>query len=105
MADTGSLGVRAALGKALESEHADLLRQGVAPVLREVIEMEVARLAGGDRYERAEDRQAYRNGYRPRRLASCRPTRRRARARGRCRRRCRPPRSRCAGRSRPAPWW
>jgi transposase-like protein len=68
MADTGSLGVRAELGKVLESEHADLLREGVALVLREVMEMEVARLAGGERYERSEDRQAYRNGYRPRRL-------------------------------------
>ncbi|MGE0029243.1 MAG: transposase [Thermoleophilia bacterium] len=52
-----------------ESEHADLLREGVALVLREVMEMEVARLAGGERcYERAEDRQAYRDGYRPWRL-------------------------------------
>jgi putative transposase len=68
MADTGSLGVRAELGKVLESEHADLLREGVALVLREVMEMEVARLAGGERYERTGERQAYRNGYRPRRL-------------------------------------
>jgi putative transposase len=68
MADTESLGVRAELGKVLESEHADLLREGVALVLREVMEMEVARLAGGDRYERCEERQAYRNGYRTRRL-------------------------------------
>ena len=34
MADSGSLGVRAELGKVLESEHADLLREGVALVLR-----------------------------------------------------------------------
>ena len=68
MADPGSLGVRAELGKVLESEHAELLREGVALVLREVMEMEVARLAGAERYERAEDRAAYRNGYRSRRL-------------------------------------
>jgi Transposase, Mutator family len=68
MADSGSLGVRAELGKVLESEHADLLREGVALVLREVMEMEVARLAGAERYERSGERAAYRNGYRPREL-------------------------------------
>jgi Transposase, Mutator family/Acyl-CoA dehydrogenase, C-terminal domain len=68
MADTGSLGVRAELSKVLESEHADLLREGVALILAEVMEMEVARLAGGERYERTDERAAYRNGYRPRRL-------------------------------------
>lgn len=59
MADTGSLGVRAELDKVLSSEHADLLREGVALILREVMEMEVAQLAGGERYERAGERQAY----------------------------------------------
>jgi putative transposase len=68
MADTGSLGARAELGKVLADEHADLLREGVALVLREVMELEVARLAGGERYERTDERAAYRNGYRPRRL-------------------------------------
>jgi transposase-like protein len=68
MADTGSLGVRAELGKVLQSEHADLLREGVALILAEVMELEVARLAGGEHYERSEQRAAYRNGYRPRRL-------------------------------------
>jgi putative transposase len=68
MADPASLGARAELGKVLADEHADLLREGVALVLREVMEMEVARLAGGERYERTDERSAYRNGYRPRRL-------------------------------------
>ena len=68
MTDTRSLGVRAELGKVLTDEHADILRDGVALVLREVMEMEVARLAGGDRYERTEDRASYRNGYRSRRF-------------------------------------
>jgi transposase-like protein len=63
MADSGSLGVRAELGKVLESEHADLLREGVALVPREVMEMEVARLAGADRYERSGERAAYRCSY------------------------------------------
>jgi hypothetical protein len=39
MADTGSLGTRADLGKVLANEHADLLREGVALVLREVMEI------------------------------------------------------------------
>jgi putative transposase len=68
MADSGSLGARAELGKVLADEHADLLREGVALILAEVMEMEVARLAGGERYERTDERAAYRNGYRPRRL-------------------------------------
>ena len=68
MADATSLGVRAELSKVLSDEHADLLREGVALVLAEVMELEVARLAGAERYERAEDRAAYRNGYRPRRF-------------------------------------
>jgi len=70
MADSGSVGVRAELGKVLESEHADLLREGVALVLREVMEMEVARLAGAERYERSGERAAYRNGCRPRELGT-----------------------------------
>lgn len=68
MADTGSLGVRAELDKVLQSEHADLLREGVALILREAMELEVARLAGADRYERSDERASYRNGYRSRRL-------------------------------------
>jgi putative transposase len=68
MTDPLSLDVRAELGKVLTDEHADILREGVALVLREVMEMEVARLAGGDRYERTEDRASYRNGYRSRRF-------------------------------------
>jgi hypothetical protein len=68
MADTGSLGVRAELSKVLSDEHADLLREGVALVLREVMELEVGRLAGAERYERSDERASYRNGYRPRRF-------------------------------------
>ena len=68
MADPGSLGVRAELSKVLESEHADLLREGVALILAEVMELEVERLAGAERYERTEERASYRNGYRPRRF-------------------------------------
>jgi putative transposase len=68
MADAGMLALRDALGKILESEHADLLREGVALVLHEVMAAEVAEQAGAERYERSEERVAYRNGYRPRGL-------------------------------------
>jgi putative transposase len=68
MADAGMVALRDALGKILESEHGDLLREGVALVLREVMEAEVAEQAGAERYERSEDRVAYRNGYRQRGL-------------------------------------
>lgn len=56
MTDPLSLGARAELGKVLTDEHADILREGVAMILREVMEMEVARLAGGERYERTDER-------------------------------------------------
>jgi hypothetical protein len=45
MADEGMVALREALGKIMESEHADLLREGVALVVREVMELEV--LAAG----------------------------------------------------------
>jgi putative transposase len=57
--------LRDALGKILASEHADVLREGVALVLREVMELEAAQAAGAERYERSSDRQTYRNGCRP----------------------------------------
>jgi len=45
--------LRDALGKLLESEHADLLRESVALVVREVMELEAAEHAGAERYERS----------------------------------------------------
>jgi hypothetical protein len=42
----------------LAQEHAELLREGVALMLREVMEMDVARLAGAERYERSGERAA-----------------------------------------------
>jgi hypothetical protein len=68
MADSGMVALREALGKILETEHADLLREGVALLYRELMEAEVAEQAGAERYERSEERLAYRNGYRPRSL-------------------------------------
>jgi transposase-like protein len=66
MADAESMSVREAAGKMLQQEHADVLREAVALVVREVMEAEVAAQVGADRYERSETRQAYRNGYRQR---------------------------------------
>jgi putative transposase len=54
--------------KLLTSEHADVLRESVAWLVAELMEAEVAGLAGAELGERAPDRrQAHRNGYRPRR--------------------------------------
>jgi putative transposase len=66
MADEGMVALRDALGKILASEHADVLREGVGLVLREVMELEAAQATGAERYERSSERQTYRNGYRPR---------------------------------------
>src|SRR5690349_10575244 len=66
MADAESMSVREAAGKMLQQEHADVLREAVALVVREVMDAEVAAQVGADRYERSETRQAYRNGYRQR---------------------------------------
>ncbi len=66
MADGQSMTVRQALGKVMSEEHADVLREGVLLVLRELMEAEVGELAGAERYERSAERAAYRNGYRAR---------------------------------------
>ena len=66
MADNQSMSLREAVGKVMCDEHADVLREGVALVVREVMEAEVAELAGAGWYERHPDRAAYRNGYRER---------------------------------------
>jgi hypothetical protein len=52
----------------LASEHADVLRESVALMVREMMELEVSRLAGAELGERAPERRtAQRNGYRERR--------------------------------------
>jgi Transposase, Mutator family len=67
MADPARADVRAELGKVLGSEHADLLREGVSLMLREVMEPDVTRLSGADHHEGSEERTSYRIGYRTRR--------------------------------------
>ena len=46
MADEGMVALRDALGKILASEHADLLRESVALVVREVMEVEAGEVVG-----------------------------------------------------------
>jgi putative transposase len=68
MAEARSLTTREAVEGVLASEHADVLRESVAVMVREIMEVEVAQLAGAEHGERAPGRrQAQRNGYRDRR--------------------------------------
>jgi len=66
MADLNSMNVSEAAGKMLTGEHADVLREAVRRMLIEIMEGEVAEVAGGERYERSAERLAQRNGYRQR---------------------------------------
>jgi putative transposase len=66
MADEQSMTVREALGKVLGDEHADVLRDSVRMILGELMEAEVSKLAGAERYEHTPERVAQRNGYRER---------------------------------------
>ena len=61
MADDQSMSLQGFVGKVMCDEHADVLRESVALVVREVMESEVALLAGAGWYERSPDRAAYRN--------------------------------------------
>ena len=67
MADHDSMNASEAAGKMLSSAHADVLREAVRLMLIEIMEGEVAELAGGERYERSAERLTRRNGYRQRR--------------------------------------
>jgi len=59
---------REAANQVMALEHADVLRESVAVMVREIMELEVAQLAGAEHGERAPDqRLAQRNGYRERR--------------------------------------
>jgi|SRR5579884_273111 len=68
MAGSRSLTAREAVSEVLSGEHADVLRESVAVMVREIMEAEVAQLAGAELGERAPSRRAaQRNGYRERR--------------------------------------
>lgn len=66
MADEKSMTVREVASKLLVEEHADVLREAVRVMLREVMEAEVSAVAGADWYQRSPEREAQRNGYRAR---------------------------------------
>ena len=68
VAEGRSLTTREAVEEVLACEHAEVLRESVAVMVRELMELEVARLAGAEHGERALGRRsAQRNGYRDRR--------------------------------------
>jgi transposase-like protein len=59
--------VTAFIGKLLEQDDVDALREGVQVLAQLVMEAEVTGQIGAGHYERSSDRTAYRNGYRTRR--------------------------------------
>ncbi len=68
MAEAQRMTAREAANNVMALEHADVLRESVALMVREIMEVEVARLAGAELGERAPgERLAQRNGYRERR--------------------------------------
>lgn len=58
--------LQAFVGKLLEEEDADLLREGVRVLAQALMEAEVSARIGAEPYERTESRTAFRNGYRSR---------------------------------------
>jgi putative transposase len=54
------------VGKLLEEQDGDVLREGVRVLAQALMETEVTRLVGAERHERSEDRTGYRNGTRVR---------------------------------------
>ena len=73
MADPNSMTLSEAAGKMLARAHADVLREAVRLMLIEIMEGEVAELAGGERYERSPERLTRRNDYRQRLWDTSRP--------------------------------
>lgn len=62
----GRMDLSAFVGKLLAEHDGDVLREGVRVLAQALMEAEVSSQVGGDRYERTEERTAYRNGYRTR---------------------------------------
>src|SRR5207237_706987 len=58
------LTLRAALDKVMGEEHADVVREGVAAFVAELMEAEVAAQIGAELHEKAPGRVTHRNGYR-----------------------------------------
>ena len=66
MAEGHSLTLRAALDKVMSEEHADVVREGVAAFVAELMEAEVAQQIGAELHDKAPGRVTHRNGYRSR---------------------------------------
>jgi transposase-like protein len=67
MAEATRMTAREAASNVMAVEHADVLRESVAVMVREIMEAEISQLAGAEHGERAPDRRAaQRNGYRQR---------------------------------------
>ncbi len=62
----GRMDLSAFVGKLLADQDGDVLREGVRVLAQALMEAEVSSRIGGERYERTEERTAYRNGYRTR---------------------------------------
>ena len=62
----GRMDLSAFVGKLLAEHDGDVLREGVRVLAQALMEAEVSSQIGGERYERTEERTAYRNGYRTR---------------------------------------
>ncbi len=54
------------VGKLLEEQDGDVLREGIRVLSQALMETEVAGLIGAERHERSDSRTAFRNGYRTR---------------------------------------
>src|SRR6266496_4540327 len=63
---TQRMDVTSFVGKLLEEDDVDLLREGVRVLAQALMETEVSTQIGAGPYERSSDRTAYRNGYRTR---------------------------------------
>ena len=66
MAEGHSLTLRGALDKVMGDEHADVVREGVAAFVAELMEAEVAQQIGAELHQKAPGRVTQRNGYRAR---------------------------------------
>ena len=62
----GKMDLSAFVGKLLEEHDGDTLREGIRVLAQALMESEVSSLIGAERYERNDERTAYRNGYRTR---------------------------------------
>jgi len=60
----GRMDLSAFVGKLLEEQDGDVLREGIRVLAQALMETEVAGLIGAERYERSGERAGYRNGYR-----------------------------------------